>query len=230
MVEIGGMPIIWHVMKMYSSFGLNHFILCLGYKGYLIKEFFANYALHTSDVTLDLMTGARQVHSSRAEPWRITLVDTGLNTQTGGRLKRVRDYVDGPFCMTYSDGVSDINVRSLIEFHHKCGKLATITAISPPGRFGSLRLDGDNVAGFAEKAPGVEAPINGGFFVLEPQALSYIDGDDSVWERAPLERLAHEGQLAAYRHTGFWQCMDTLRDRQRLEELCAGGAAPWIHW
>jgi len=231
MVEIGGKPILWHIMKIYSAHGINEFVVCLGYKGYLIKEYFANYFLHMSDVTFDLSGNRLEVHENNAEPWRVTLVDTGDGTMTGGRIKRVRPYLgQDDFCMTYGDGVGDVDLEKLVDFHHQMGGLATVTAVQPPGRFGALQMDADRVRGFQEKPDGDGGWINGGFFVLSHRAIDYIDSDDTVWEREPLQRLAHDGQLAAFRHTGFWQAMDTLRDRQHLEELWAQGRAPWRVW
>jgi glucose-1-phosphate cytidylyltransferase len=231
MVEIGGKPILWHIMKIYAAHGIDDFVVCLGYKGYVIKEWFANYALHTSDVTFDLGTGEMQVHHSTTEPWRITLVETGEETMTGGRLKRVLPYVgDETFCFTYGDGVADVDVTKLVAHHRAGGGLATVTAVQPSGRFGALEISGDRVSGFLEKPRGDGAWINGGFFVLEPGVGRYIDGDASVWEREPLERLAAEGQLRAYFHRGFWHAMDTLRERQELEDMWASGGAPWCVW
>jgi len=231
MVEIGGKPILWHIMKIYAAHGIDDFIVCLGYKGYVIKEWFANYALHTSDVTFDLGTGGMQVHHSTTEPWRITLVETGEETMTGGRLKRVLPYVgDETFCFTYGDGVADIDITALVAHHRASGALATVTAVQPSGRFGALEIDSDRVSGFLEKPRGDGAWINGGFFVLEPRVGGYIDGDATVWEREPLERLAAEGQLQPYFHRGFWHAMDTLRERQELEDMWATGDAPWCVW
>jgi glucose-1-phosphate cytidylyltransferase len=233
MVEVGGKPLLWHVMKMYSKYGVNDFIVCLGYKGYVIKEYFANYYLHTCDVTFDIRQGAMEVHRSAAEPWKVTLVDTGDATMTGGRLKRVLPYVgDEEFCFTYGDGVSDIDLGSVIDFHRKHGLIGTVTAVQPPGRFGALELseDSDLVAGFAEKPRGDGAWINGGFFVLGAEVGRYIAGDDTVWEQEPMRGLAHDRQLATYRHEGFWLGMDTLRDRHRLEQLWDSGQAPWRTW
>ena len=231
MIEIGGKPIIWHIMKIYSAFGLTDFIICLGYKGYVIKEYFANYFLHTSDVTFDLSNNAMQVHQNNAEPWRVTLVETGESTQTGGRLKRVKDYLsDEDFCFTYGDGVSDIDINALVEFHRKSGRLATLTAVQPPGRFGSLILEGARILAFEEKPKGDGGWINGGFFVLSPKVIDFVDGDDTVWERAPMEGLASGGQLGAYFHRGFWQPMDTLRDKNHLEDLWTARTAPWKKW
>jgi len=232
MVEIGGKPILWHIMKMYVANGINDFIICCGYKGYVIKEYFANYFLHMSDVTFDLRSDNQiQVHQQFGEPWKVTLVDTGEQTMTGGRLKRIREYLDeADFCFTYGDGVSDLNLTKLIAFHKAHGKLATVTAVQPPGRFGVLELKGDAVTTFIEKPHGDGMYINGGFFVLSPKVLDLIDGDTTIWEKKPLEILAQQGQLHAYKHHGFWQPMDTLRDKQLLEELWAGGVAPWKQW
>ncbi|KHD09680.1 glucose-1-phosphate cytidylyltransferase [Candidatus Thiomargarita nelsonii] len=231
MIEIGGKPILWHIMKIYSFYGINDFIICLGYKGYMIKEYFANYFLHTSDVTFDVANNKMEVHQNLAEPWRVTLVDTGENTMTGGRLKRVRAYLDDEdFCFTYGDGVSDINMSKLIAFHKAQGTLATLTAIKPPGRFGALSLTQDKVTGFKEKPQGDGGWINGGFFVLSPKVLDYIEGDETVWEQSPMEKLAKEGYLSALLHNGFWQAMDTLRDNRYLEELWTSGKAQWKRW
>ena len=232
MVEIGGKPILWHIMKIYSSHGVDDFVICLGYKGYVIKEYFANYFLHISDVTFDIANNEMEVHQSTAEPWRVTLVDTGAETQTGGRLKRALQFVAGEdaFHFTYGDGVADIDLSELVAHHRREGALATITAVQPPGRFGALDVDENRIRGFQEKPAGDGAWINGGFFVLSPEVGAYIDGDESVWEREPLERLAGEGQLASYRHRGYWQMMDTARDRQQLERAWAQGGAPWRQW
>ena len=232
MIEIGGRPILWHVMKLYSAHGVSDFVICLGYKGYMIKEYFANYVLHSSDVTVDAKSGQITYHQTNAEPWSVTLVDTGASTLTGGRLKRAREYLDAdqPFCMTYGDGVSDVNIADLIAFHSAHGKLATLTAVVPPGRYGALEMDGDMVTHFREKPPGDNAFINGGFFVLHPSVVDRIEGDNTSWERGPIEDLADDGELAAYRHTGFWHAMDTLRDQQQLEELWSSGKAPWKTW
>lgn len=231
MVEIGGRPILWHIMKMYASHGINEFIFCLGYKGYVIKEFFANYFLHTSDVTFDLANNRMEVHQRSAEPWKVTLVDTGEATMTGGRLRRVAPYLgDGDFCFTYGDGVADVDIRALIRFHQAHGKLATLTAVQPPGRFGLLDLSGSAITGFQEKPKGDGGWVNGGFFVLSPKVVDLVPGDDCIWEREPLESLAAQGQLQAFQHRGFWQPMDTLRDRVMLEELWAAGKAPWKCW
>lgn len=231
MIEIGGMPIIWHIMKLYSAHGVNDFIICLGYKGYLIKEYFANYFLHTADVTIDLKNNAIEVHQNRSEPWKITLVETGADTQTGGRLKAIRPYLtaDQPFCFTYGDGLASIDLTALIAFHRAHGKSATISAVAPPGRFGAIEFDGDRVRNFREKPDGDGAMINGGFFVADPSVLDLVEGPATLWEREPLEQLAASGELMAYRHAGFWQPMDTLRDKIHLEELWASGA-PWKCW
>jgi glucose-1-phosphate cytidylyltransferase len=231
-VEIGGKPILWHIMKIYSAHGINEFIICCGYKGYMIKEYFANYFLHASDVTIDVKNNSMKVHQNEAEPWKVTLIDTGEGTMTGGRIKRVRGYIDGTFCLTYGDGVSDVNVGELIKFHKQQGVHATLTAVQPPGRFGAFTLHGNRsiVSGFKEKPKGDGAWVNGGFFVLEPEIMDYIAGDATVWEADPLDNLAHEGQLSAYRHLGFWQPMDTLRDKHVLEDLWSGGNAPWKVW
>lgn len=231
MVEIGGRPILWHIMKIYMCHGITEFIICLGYRGYVIKEYFSNYALHMSTVTFDMKENTMHVHENMSEPWKVTLVDTGPNTQTGGRLKRVRDYLgDDDFCMTYGDGVGDIDVAGTIDFHRAHGALVTLTATRPPGRFGALETDGDKVIRFQEKPTGDGGWINGGFFVINPAALDYVDGDDVPWELAPLQRIAADGQLRAHKHYGFWQPMDTLRDMTYLEELWASGAAPWKMW
>lgn len=233
MVEIGGKPILWHIMKIYAAHGITDFIICLGYKGYVIKEFFANYFLHTTDVTFDLGNNEATYHRDRSqsENWRVTLVDTGPDTMTGGRLKRVREHLDDDtFCLTYGDGVGDIDISASLGFHRTHGKAATVTGIVQPGRFGSLDIDGDRVAGFKEKEADTGTWINGGFFVLEPRVLDVIDGDATSWEREPLERLAAADDLRCFRHTGFWQPMDTLREKQMLEGLWADGAAPWKVW
>ena len=230
MIEIGGKPILWHIMKIYSSHGVNDFIICLGYKGYFIKEYFANYAMHMSDVTFDLGKNSVEIHHQKTEPWRITLVDTMERTQTGGRLKRVANYIDGDFCMTYGDGVSSVNIKQLLDFHKEHGKLATITAVQPPGRFGALQTDGTNVTSFIEKPRGDSGWINGVFFVLKPEVLDLIEGDQTVWEKGPLETLATQKQLQAFFHSGFWQPMDTLRDKTYLEELWAADQASWKIW
>jgi len=231
MIEIGGRPILWHILKIYSSHGINDFVICLGYKGYIIKEYFANYFLHMSNVTFDMANNRMDVHQNNTEPWKITLVDTGEQTMTGGRLKRVRSYLgDDDFCFTYGDGLGDINITELIKFHQAHGQSATLTATQPPGRFGALKLNGNQVAGFQEKPQGDGGWINGGFFVLSPKVIDRIDGDDSVWEQEPMETLAHDGQMSAYLHHGFWQPMDTLRDKLQLEQLWASGKAPWKTW
>ncbi|MEO8813497.1 MAG: glucose-1-phosphate cytidylyltransferase [Caulobacteraceae bacterium] len=232
MVEIGGRPIIWHIMKIYSTYGLNDFIVCLGYKGYLIKEYFFNYYLHSSDVTIDLKTNATEIHQNSSEPWRITLVDTGAETMTGGRLQAIRPYLgeDEHFCFTYGDGVGDIDIAGLIAFHKSHGRRATLTAVAPPGRFGSLEFDGDLISHFREKPAGDGGKVNGGFFVAEPSVLDLIDGPGTIWEREPLERLSAAGELAAWHHDGFWAAMDTLRDKIVLEEMWTAGAAPWKIW
>lgn len=232
MVEIGGMPILWHIMKSYSAHGVSDFIICCGYKGYVIKEYFANYFLHMSDVTFDMRNNKMEVHQKRAEPWTVTLVDTGESSMTGGRLNRVRKYIenDEAFCFTYGDGVGDIDISASIEFHKQHGKAATLTATFPPGRFGALDMKQGRVLNFKEKPKGDGAMINGGFFVLSPKVLGYLGGDDTVWEQAPLQGLAEDGQLMAFEHHGFWQPMDTLRDKHLLEELWASGKAPWKKW
>jgi glucose-1-phosphate cytidylyltransferase len=232
MVEVGGRPILWHIMKQLSaSGGIDEFVICLGYRGYVIKEWFANYYLHSSDVTIDVGSGKTEVHQESAEPWRVTLIDTGEDTATGGRLKRVLRYVgDEDFLFTYGDGVSDLDVRALVDFHRAHDGLATVTAVQPPGRWGTLALDDDRVASFHEKPSGDGAWINGGFFVLSPAVGDYIDGDATVWEADPVERLASEGRLRAYRHDGFWRAMDNVRDRNHLEELWSSGAPPWRVW
>ena len=232
MVEIGGMPILWHIMKLYSTYDINEFVICLGYKGYIIKEFFSNYFLHMSDVTFDMKENSIEIHQKKAEPWRVTLVDTGLNTMTGGRLRRVREYLDNDdvFCLTYGDGVADINLKALLDSHTKSGRLATVTAVQPPGRFGALEYKGDQVLSFQEKPQGDGAWINGGFFLLSPQVLDYIPGDDSLWEKEPVSKLAEDQQMSIYFHNGFWQPMDTLRDKLYLEELWQTGQAPWKIW
>lgn len=232
MIEIGGRPILWHVMQIYSAHGINEFIICLGYKGYMIKEYFANYFLHMSDVTFDMHNNSMEVHQKNVEPWRVTLVDTGDATMTGGRLKRVAAYLDDEdFCLTYGDGVGDVDISELIKFHTSQKTLATVTATQPPGRYGSLVLDRHNlVTRFQEKPQGDGGWINGGFFVLSPKVIDYIGGDETLWEKEPMERLAAENQLSAFFHRGFWQPMDTLRDKNHLEELWATGTAPWKTW
>lgn len=230
LVEIGGKPILWHIMKGYSAHGINEFVICLGYKGYLIKEYFANYFLHMSDVTVDVAKNSLEVHSNQSEPWIVRLIETGENTQTGGRLKRVARYLDGDFCFTYGDGVGDIDVAASIAYHKQHGKLATVTATRPPARFGAMLMDGNRVQRFEEKPVGDGSWINGGFFVLNPKVIDYIDADETIWEREPIERLAGEGNLMAWHHPGFWHPMDTLRDRTYLEELWESGKAPWKRW
>jgi glucose-1-phosphate cytidylyltransferase len=231
MVEIGGKPMLWHIMKLYAAHGIEDFVICLGYRGYLIKEYFANYYLHTCDVSFDLAKGEMEVHRSETEPWHVTLVETGEATMTGGRLQQVLPYVgDEEFCFTYGDGVSDIDIAALIAFHREAGVLATVTGVQPPGRFGALDLDGERVAQFEEKPRGDGNWTNGGFFVLSPEVARYLGGDETIWEQEPMRALAADGQLACYRHGGFWQAMDTLRDRNHLEELWATGAAPWRTW
>lgn len=232
MVEIGGRPILWHVMKIYAAHGINDFVICLGYRGYVIKEYFANYFLHMSDVTFDMANNRMEVHERHAEPWRVTLVDTGDATQTGGRLGRVRRYVEqeDDFCFTYGDGIGDIDVTASIAHHRAQGALATVTAVTPPGRFGALELDGDRVVSFKEKPRGDGGLINGGYFVLNPAVLDLIDGDHCIWEAGPIEALARQGALTAWHHPGFWQPMDTLREKNHLEDLWASGKAPWKIW
>jgi glucose-1-phosphate cytidylyltransferase len=230
MVEIGGRPIIWHILKMYSAHGVNDFVICAGYKGYIIKEYFANYFLHMSDVTFDMVNNTMEVHQKNAEPWQVTIVDTGEETMTGGRIKRIAPYLDGPFCLTYGDGVGDIDISASIEFHKKSGLLATLTGVQPPGRFGSLQLDKNRINSFIEKPLGDGSWINGGFFILDPSVIDYIAGDSTIWEREPLEKLAEARQLGIYRHNGFWRPMDTLRDKHELEGLWEKGVAPWKTW
>lgn len=232
MVEIGNMPILWHIMKIYFHHGVRDFIVCLGYKGEVIKDFFLNYNMRRSDCTFDISKNSVEIHSSRAEPWRVTLVDTGDATMTGGRLKRVHDYVkdDDSFCMTYGDGVGNVDVSAAIALHRKSGRLATVTAVQPPGRFGALHLEDDKVVGFREKPVGGEGYINGGYFVLNPKVIDLIDGDSVSWEVEPMQRLAHDQQLSVYLHSGFWQPMDTLRDKNLLEEYWRSGKAPWKLW
>lgn len=232
MVEIGGKPILWHIMKIYSSFGFNDFVICLGYKGYIIKEYFSNYFLHMSDVTIDLSNNTTEIHNNYCEPWKVTLIDTGLNTMTGGRVKRIMPYVEGkPFMLTYGDGVSDINILKLLDYHFSHGKLATVTAVQPGGKFGSLNLDENNrVISFLEKPKGDGGWVNAGFFVMQPEVFNYIKGDDTILEKEPLENLAIKGELMAYKHSGFWQPMDTLRDKENLENLWVTEKAPWKIW
>jgi len=232
MIEIGGRPLLWHILKIYSVHGINDFVICCGYKGYVIKEYFANYFLHMSDVTFDLQSNTMQVHERKSEPWRVTLVDTGDETATGGRLKRVASHLhgDSAFCFTYGDGVADIDITASVRFHEAHGKLATVTAVQPPGRYGALQLAGDRVVGFAEKPRGDGGRINGGFFVLSPRVIERIDGDQTPWEREPMQGLARDGELAAYQHNGFWQPMDTLREKTQLETLWQERRAPWKVW
>jgi glucose-1-phosphate cytidylyltransferase len=232
MVEVGGMPILWHIMKIYSAAGLHDFIICLGYKGYIIKEYFANYFLHNANVTIDLTKNSMEIHQARSEPWRITLVDTGAASMTGGRLKAIQPFLTPgePFCFTYGDGVANIDIAELVNFHKAHGKRATITSVSPPGRFGALEFDGDQVTSFREKPAGDGGQINGGFFVADPSVLDLVDGPETVWEAGPLDQLAASGELMAYRHTGFWQPMDTLRDKIHLDDLWNSGNAPWKCW
>lgn len=232
MIEIGGKPVLWHIMKTYAAHGVNEFVICCGYRGYLIKEYFANYFLHMSDVTFDMAENRMEVHERKAEPWRVTLIDTGEDTMTGGRLKRIADHVrdEAAFCFTYGDGVADIDVSAAIAFHRAHGKQATITAVQPPGRYGALTLRGEQVLGFTEKPRGENGLINGGFFVLSPKVAKYLDGDQTIWEQAPLRGLTDDGELCAWEHKGFWQPMDTIRERQELEEHWASGKAPWKVW
>ncbi|MCX6651891.1 MAG: glucose-1-phosphate cytidylyltransferase [Methanomassiliicoccales archaeon] len=232
MIEIGGMPLLWHVMKIYSHYGHNDFVVCLGYKGYMIKEFFANYLLHMSDVTIDIKNDRMEIHNNYSEPWKVTLIDTGENTMTGGRIKRVRRFVEGErFMLTYGDGVANIDLKKLVRFHKNHGKLATLTAVKPPGRFGALGIENEvEIKTFLEKPRGEGGYVNGGFFVLEPQVLDLIQGDETIWEREPLEHLASKDQLRAYKHDDFWYAMDTLRDKNHLESLWSGGKAPWRVW
>lgn len=232
MIEIGGKPMLWHIMKLYSAHGVHDFIICCGYKGYLIKEYFANYFLHMSDVTFDMVSNQMEVHQQKAEPWKVTLVDTGEETLTGGRLKRVADYIkdEDAFCFTYGDGVSNVDIQASINFHQRHGRLATITAVLPPGRYGALEREGDKVIGFTEKPRGDGGAINGGFFVLSPKVLAFIEGDKSSWEGEPLARIAAMGEMMAFEHRGFWQPMDTLREKNLLEELWASRKAPWKIW
>jgi len=232
MIEIGGKPILWHILKMYSAHGINDFVICLGYKGYVIKEYFANYFLHTSDVTFDMKDNSMEIHQRHAEPWSVTLVDTGEKSMTGGRIKRIKPYVekDDIFCLTYGDGVSDVDITKSIEFHKAHGKLATLTGVQPPGRFGALDIDGTAIRSFQEKPNGDGSWVNGGFFVCSPKVIDTIEGDSTTWEREPLETLSKNGQIDAYTHDGFWQPMDTLRDKVYLEELWQSGKAPWKVW
>ncbi|MFK8035835.1 MAG: glucose-1-phosphate cytidylyltransferase [Hyphomicrobiales bacterium] len=232
MIEIGGYPILWHIMKTYALHGVTDFVICLGYKGYMIKEFFVNYARHGADVTIDTATGEIEYHQSVAEPWKVTLVETGENSMTGGRIGRVRKYLEGEtdFCLTYGDGVSNIDIKSLISFHKSHGAKATLTAVAPPGRFGALKIEGNSIRRFEEKPAGDNGLINGGFFVLKSECLDLIEGDETIWEKEPLETLASTGELRAFRHDGFWQAMDTLRDKNHLQSLWSSGNAPWKLW
>jgi glucose-1-phosphate cytidylyltransferase len=230
MIEIGGRPILWHILKIYSAHGINDFVICTGYKGYVIKEYFANYFLHMSDVTFDMSNNFMEVHHKNAEAWRVTIIDTGDETMTGGRIKRIAPYIDDTFCCTYGDGVGDVNIGALVDFHKKGGRLATLTGVQPPGRFGALNLQGDKVVSFQEKPQGDGSWINGGFFVLEPAVFDLIANDKVIWERAPLESLAADNELGIFKHHGFWQPMDTLRDKLELEEQWSGGNAPWKIW
>jgi glucose-1-phosphate cytidylyltransferase len=231
MIEIGGQPILWHIMKIYSSHGINDFVICSGYKGYVIKEYFANYFLHTSDITFDLKNNSFETHSSRTENWKVTIVDTGINTMTGGRLKRIRQYLDDEdFCLTYGDGVANVNVTELIKFHKSKKRLGTVTAVRPPGRFGHISMEDQKITGFVEKPDGENTWINGGFFVISPKVLDQIEGDQTIWEKQPMEELSSSGQLSAYLHEGFWQPMDTMRDKSLLEDLWQNGKAPWKTW
>jgi glucose-1-phosphate cytidylyltransferase len=232
MVDIGSKPILWHILKLYSNHGITEFVICLGYKGYVIKEYFANYFLHSSDVTFDLAHNSMEVHNKKSEPWKVTLIDTGEETMIGGRIKRIIDYVkdDDCFCLTYGDGVSDIDIEASINFHRKEGRLATVSGVQPPGRFGAIEMDGTRVTGFKEKPQGDGGWINGGFFVLSPRVVDYIDGDKTVWEKEPMENLAKDGELSVYMHDGFWHPMDTLRDKRYLESLWESGNAPWKLW
>ena len=233
MIEIGGKPILWHIMKIYSHYGINEFIICCGYKGYVIKEYFANYFLHQSDITFDMSNNEMKIHQERAEPWKVTLIDTGDNTMTGGRIKRIKDYLDNnddDFCLTYGDGVSNINIKELIKFHKSHGKIVTLSSVFPQARFGSLDIEKNQVKNFVEKPRGDGALINGGFFVVNKKGLDLIDGDSTVWEQEPLNNFANKGELMAYRHEGFWQPMDTLRDKNYLEELWESDKAPWKLW
>lgn len=231
MIEIGGKPILWHIMKIYAHHGLTEFVVMAGYRAYMIKEYFANYFLHNSDVTFDLRKNEMTVHNNFSEPWRVTIVDTGESTQTGGRMKRVKEHIGNEhFCMTYGDGVGDVNIRELVSFHKESGRLATLTAVQPPGRFGQLHFDGHQISDFIEKPEGDGGYINGGFFVLSPKVLDYIENDATIWEKTPLERLTREKQLGAFKHNGFWRPMDTLRDKTALEEMWLSGKAPWKVW
>ena len=230
MIEIGGKPILWHIMKIYSSYGLNDFIICCGYKGYIIKEYFNNYFLHQSDVTFDLENNTKKTHQKSSEPWKVTLIDTGEDSQTGGRIKRIKKYIRGSFCLTYGDGLSDINIHELISFHKNQKTKATVTAIQPVGRFGSIKISGSRVKSFLEKPKGDNRWISGGFFVCEPEIFDYIDDDFSVWEKSPLEKLSIEGQLSVWKHNGFWASMDSMKDKEYLDSLCLNQKIPWKSW
>ena len=230
MVEIGGKPILWHIMKSYSHYGINEFVICLGYKGYLIKEYFANYALHESDFTIDIQKNSLDIHKNNADPWKVTLIDTGEESMTGGRLKRISKYLDDTFCLTYGDGLSDVNISESISHHKKNKTIGTLTAVQPPGKFGSVTIKDDMVTTFQEKPKGDAGWVNGGFFVLEPEIIDYIEGDDTMFEREPLQQLTQENQLSAYHHNGFWHPMDTLSDKKKLEQLWSKGNAPWKVW
>jgi len=231
MVEIGGMPILWHIMKIYSTYGINDFIICCGYRGYVIKEYFANYFLHMSDVTFDMKQNKMEVHRKFAEPWKVTLVDTGFDTMTGGRLKRVKNFLENEtFCFTYGDGLSDVNIKDLINFHRNQKTFATLTAIQPPGKFGALNIENNKISTFKEKPLGDGNWVNGGYFILEPKVFDYIEGDSTIWEREPLEKLSQEGKLSAYKHSGFWHPMDTLYDKNQLEQMWTSGKSPWKIW
>ena len=230
MVEIGGKPILWHIMKSYSHYGINEFVICLGYKGYLIKEYFANYALHESDFTIDIQKNSLDIHKNNADPWKVTLIDTGEESMTGGRLKRISKYLDDTFCLTYGDGLSDVNISESILHHKKNKTIGTLTAVQPPGKFGSVTIENNMVTTFQEKPKGDAGWVNGGFFVLEPEIIDYIEGDDTMFEREPLQQLTQENQLSAYHHNGFWHPMDTLSDKKKLEQLWSKGNAPWKVW
>ena len=230
MVEIGGKPILWHIMKSYSHYGINEFVICLGYKGYLIKEYFANYALHESDFTIDIQKNSLDIHKNNADPWKVTLIDTGEESMTGGRIKRISKYLDDTFCLTYGDGLSDVNISESISHHKKNKTIGTLTAVQPPGKFGSVTIKDDMVTTFQEKPKGDAGWVNGGFFVLEPEIIDYIEGDDTMFEREPLQQLTQENQLSAYHHNGFWHPMDTLSDKKKLEQLWSKGNAPWKVW
>ena len=230
MVEIGGKPILWHIMKSYSHYGINEFVICLGYKGYLIKEYFANYALHESDFTIDIQKNSLDIHKNNADPWKVTLIDTGEESMTGGRIKRISKYLDDTFCLTYGDGLSDVNISESISHHKKNKTIGTLTAVQPPGKFGSVTIENNMVTTFQEKPKGDAGWVNGGFFVLEPEIIDYIEGDDTMFEREPLRQLTQENQLSAYHHNGFWHPMDTLSDKRKLEQLWSKGNAPWKVW